>query len=40
MDSTVYYGTIDVGLKFEQVDSGLDQVFVGYVDSDYDGDLD
>jgi hypothetical protein len=33
-------GTVDVGLKFERVDSGLDQVLVGYVDSNYVGDLD
>jgi hypothetical protein len=33
-------GTVDVGLKFERVDSGLDQVLVGYVDSYYAGDLD
>jgi hypothetical protein len=33
-------GTVDVGLKFERVDSGLDQILVGYVDLDYAGDLD
>jgi hypothetical protein len=33
-------GTVDVGLKFERVNSGLDQILVGYVDSDYAGDLD
>jgi hypothetical protein len=33
-------GTVDVGLKFERVDNGLDQILIGYVDSDYAGDLD
>jgi hypothetical protein len=33
-------GTVDVGLKFKRVDSELDQILVGYVDSDYAGDLD
>ena len=32
--------TIDVGLKFERVDNGLDQISVGYVDLDYASDLD
>jgi hypothetical protein len=33
-------GAVDVGLKFEQVKNGLDQILVGYVDSDYASDLD
>ena len=32
-------GTIDVGLKFQKVDK-FDQHLIGYVDSDYAGDLD
>ena len=34
------YGTRDVGLCFERDDSGIGNFAIGYVDSDYAGDLD